>query len=142
MAITESRIPKLNQIGPDPKEWVKAAISFDAQAVGPRKDGHLDIIEISDSKLLSMDSIAYVNTDSRNPYIEGGESSMAKYQVVVKPEEDGGFVVECPSIPGCMSQGETIEEALENIKEAIQGCLEARQELGMPLTVDVYEVEV
>jgi predicted RNase H-like HicB family nuclease len=45
--------------------------------------------------------------------------------------EDGGFVAECPAIPGCVSEGETVEEALSNIKGAIEGCLEslaARQE--------------
>jgi len=40
------------------------------------------------------------------------------------PEEDGGFVVKCPDIPGCVSQGDTREEALANIHEAISLCLE------------------
>ena len=40
-------------------------------------------------------------------------------------EEVGGYVVSCPSLPGCFSQGDTMEEALENIKEAIQACLES-----------------
>jgi predicted RNase H-like HicB family nuclease len=47
-----------------------------------------------------------------------------KYKVVISEGEDGWYVVECPSIPGCVSQGKSIEEALENIKDAIQGCLE------------------
>ncbi len=51
-----------------------------------------------------------------------------KYKVVISDGEDGWFVVECPSIPGCVSQGKTIEEALENIKDAIQGCLEILNE--------------
>ena len=51
-------------------------------------------------------------------------------------------VAECPSIPGCVSQGETEEDALTNIREAIGACLEARAEAGMPLTVTVREVEV
>ncbi len=50
--------------------------------------------------------------------------------------------MECPVIPGCMSQGGTEEEALQNIKEAIQLCLEVRQEKGLPLTVQSLEVEV
>jgi predicted RNase H-like HicB family nuclease len=46
------------------------------------------------------------------------------YKVVVTPDpEDGGFTVSCPAISGCHSEGETIEEALENIKDAIQGCI-------------------
>jgi len=52
------------------------------------------------------------------------------------------LIAECPSIPGCVSQGHSEAEALDNIKEAIVGCLEARAEHGMPLTVEVREVEV
>jgi predicted RNase H-like HicB family nuclease len=52
-----------------------------------------------------------------------------RFRVVLeKDEEVGGYVVSCPSLPGCLSQGETIEEALENIKEAIQACLESLAE--------------
>ena len=47
-----------------------------------------------------------------------------KYKVVISEGEDGWYVVECPSIPGCVSQGKTVEEALENIKDAMYGCLE------------------
>ena len=49
-----------------------------------------------------------------------------KYKVVISEGEDGWYVVECPSILGCVSQGKTIEEALENIKDAIRGCLELK----------------
>jgi predicted RNase H-like HicB family nuclease len=52
------------------------------------------------------------------------------------------IVADCPAIPGCISQGHTEEEALQNIEEAIRGCLEARASHGMPLTVAVREVEV
>jgi predicted RNase H-like HicB family nuclease len=52
------------------------------------------------------------------------------------------WVVECPSIPGCVSQGETKEEALENIKDAIRLCLEVRAEKGYPLTIETRQVEV
>ena len=45
------------------------------------------------------------------------------YRVVIEKGEDFGFVVHCPAIPGCHSQGNTIEEAIENIKDAIRGCL-------------------
>ncbi len=52
-----------------------------------------------------------------------------RFKVVLeKDEEVGGYVVSCPSLPGCFSQGDTIEEALENIKEAIQVCLESLAE--------------
>ncbi len=46
------------------------------------------------------------------------------FKVILEPDEAGGFVVSCPSLSGCYSQGETIEEALKNIKEAILLCLE------------------
>ena len=57
-----------------------------------------------------------------------------KLQVIILPGEDGQLVVECPAIPGCISQGHTREEALANIRDAIEACLELRAELGMPLT--------
>jgi len=52
-----------------------------------------------------------------------------KFQVVLwEDPEDGGYVVECPALPGCVSQGETTDEPLENIKDAIQGWLEVAAE--------------
>ncbi|KPK75715.1 MAG: hypothetical protein AMJ79_10140 [Phycisphaerae bacterium SM23_30] len=65
-----------------------------------------------------------------------------KFQVVIDRDEDGVWVVECPAIPGCVSQGTSKSEALENIKLAIKECLEVRAEKGMPLTVETYQVEV
>ena len=52
-----------------------------------------------------------------------------KYNVIITEGEDGWYVVECPAIPGCVSQGKTVEEALANIKEAIQGCLDVNEML-------------
>lgn len=52
-------------------------------------------------------------------------------QVIVYSGEDGYFVVECPSLPGCISQGQTREEAVVNIKEAIQGYIAALEEDGL-----------
>jgi predicted RNase H-like HicB family nuclease len=65
-----------------------------------------------------------------------------KFIVSLDRDEDGVWVVECPSIPGCVSQGSTREEALKNIKEAIQLCLEVRAEQGLPLTIETHQVEV
>ncbi len=65
-----------------------------------------------------------------------------KFIVTIDRDEDGVWVVECPSIPGCVSQGETKEAALENIKEAIALCLEVRAEKGLPLTIETRQVEV
>ena len=61
-------------------------------------------------------------------------------QVVIYPDrEDGGWVCEVPSLPGCISQGRTRDEALINIREAIDLCLESRSEEGWILPAD-YEV--
>jgi predicted RNase H-like HicB family nuclease len=65
-----------------------------------------------------------------------------KLLVTLERDETGMLVAECPSIPGCISQGKTEIEALANIREAIAGCLETRAENHMPLTVTVREVEV
>jgi predicted RNase H-like HicB family nuclease len=65
-----------------------------------------------------------------------------KFIITIEQDEDGVFVVECPSIPGCISQGKTEQEALENIEDAIKQCLEVRAEKGMPLTVMTREVEI
>ena len=56
------------------------------------------------------------------------------FKVFLEPdEESGGFVITCPSLPGCYSQGDTVEEALENIKEAILLCVEDMQEQNLPI---------
>jgi predicted RNase H-like HicB family nuclease len=65
-----------------------------------------------------------------------------KLLVTLERDESGMLVVECPAIPGCVSQGETEEEAIANIREAISACLEARAAVGMPLTVAIREIEV
>jgi predicted RNase H-like HicB family nuclease len=65
-----------------------------------------------------------------------------KVLVTLEADETGMMVAECPAIPGCVSQGSAESEALENIREAIIGCLEARAANGMPLTIEVREVEV
>ena len=55
-------------------------------------------------------------------------------QVVVYPGEDGYWVVECPSLLGCISQGKTKQEAIANIKEAIEGYVASLEEDGLPVT--------
>jgi predicted RNase H-like HicB family nuclease len=65
-----------------------------------------------------------------------------KFLITIFQDEDGVFVAECPSIPGCVSQGGTEEEAEKNVRDAIKVCLEVRAEKGMPLTVTTREVEV
>ena len=70
------------------------------------------------------------------------EGKRMKFLVTIDRDEDGFWVVECPAIPGCVSQGRSKEEALENIKEAIQLCLEVRAEEGFPLTIETHQIEV
>lgn len=91
-----------------------------------------------------------------------------KFTVILEPEADGGYSVVCPAIPGCVSQGDSLDEALADIREAIllclevrredqaplpaetpemiareiQECLEDRTEEGLPLTIETREVEV
>jgi len=65
-----------------------------------------------------------------------------RFSITFDRDEDGVWVVECPSIPGCISQGRTKKQAEKNIKEAIKLCLEVRAERGMPLTVETGQVEV
>jgi antitoxin HicB len=71
---------------------------------------------------------------------------MAKYKVVFERAEEGGFVVTCPAVPGTVSQGETYEEALANIKEAVELALDCYREDDVPIPEDVEviveEVEV
>lgn len=54
------------------------------------------------------------------------------FKVLLEPDETGGCVVICPSLQGCYSQGETIEEALTNIREAIELCLDELRDRGEP----------
>ena len=65
-----------------------------------------------------------------------------KFVITLDRDEDGVWIAECSSIPGCVSQGDTRDEALANIREAIAACLEVRAERGMPLTVETQQVEV
>jgi predicted RNase H-like HicB family nuclease len=65
-----------------------------------------------------------------------------KLIVTLERDETGMIVAECPAIPGCISQGKTEEEAMANIRKAIQACVEPRAANGMFLTVVTREVEV
>ena len=65
-----------------------------------------------------------------------------KFLVTLERDEDGWIVAECPALPGCVSQGRTEAEALANIREAIAASLETRRAHGLPLGMQVAEVEV
>ena len=63
-------------------------------------------------------------------------------RVLIYPGEDGYWVAECPSLPGCISQGRTRPEAVANIKEAIALYIETLEEDGMPVPEDRLEAQV
>lgn len=63
-------------------------------------------------------------------------------QVILYLGEDGYWVSECPSLPGCISQGKTREEAISNIKEAIEGYVKALEEDNLPVPEEKFETQV
>ena len=67
-----------------------------------------------------------------------------KYRIIIEEDEDGAFVVGCPSLPGCISQGKTRKEAIENIQDAIRGYLESlkKHDEPIPPPIDEEIVEV
>jgi len=69
-----------------------------------------------------------------------------KFRVIIQQDEDGVFVAECPSLPGCISQGKTREEALENIRDAITGYLESlkkhNEPIPPPIDEEIVEINV
>ena len=62
-----------------------------------------------------------------------------KYRIFIKPDESGWFVAECPSLPGCVSQGRTRDEALANIQDAIKGYIESLEKHGDPVPLQITE---
>jgi predicted RNase H-like HicB family nuclease len=60
-------------------------------------------------------------------------------QAFIFPGEDGYWVAECPSLPGCISQGKTRDEAISNIKEAIQGYIKALEQDGLPVPPEHFD---
>ena len=67
-----------------------------------------------------------------------------RFRVLIEQDEDGVFVAECPNLPGCISQGNTREEALANVQDAIRGYLESLEKHGEPIppSIDEEIVEV
>ena len=62
-----------------------------------------------------------------------------RYRVLIEQDEDGMFVVECPSLPGCISQGRTRKESIENIQDAIKGYLESLRKHNEPIPLSIEE---
>jgi len=66
-------------------------------------------------------------------------ASPIRFRILIEQDEDGIFVAECPNLPGCISQGKTREEALENIKDAIKGYLESLEKHKEPIPPSIEE---
>lgn len=67
---------------------------------------------------------------------------MPSYRVLIEQDEDGVFVAECPSLPGCISQGTTRDEAVANMKDAIGGYLESLRRHNEPIPPSTWETTV
>nr|VFK59910.1 MAG: Predicted nuclease of the RNAse H fold, HicB family [Candidatus Kentron sp. UNK]VFK70165.1 MAG: Predicted nuclease of the RNAse H fold, HicB family [Candidatus Kentron sp. UNK] len=67
---------------------------------------------------------------------------MNKFTVILEQDEDGAWVSECPSIPGCVSQGKTRTDAIANIREAIRLCMEVRAEREMASNIETLQLEI
>lgn len=65
-----------------------------------------------------------------------------KFNITLDRDEDGVWIAQCLAIPGCLSQGETKDEAIRKIAEGIALCLEVRAEKGLPLTLETRQIEV
>jgi predicted RNase H-like HicB family nuclease len=95
--------------------------------------GHLQAAAVGEARW------AMVDFPGRKP-----EIAAMKFRVVIEPDEDGVFVAECPTLPGCVSQGKTREEALTNVKDAIAGYLASLRKhdepVPLPITEEVVEV--
>jgi predicted RNase H-like HicB family nuclease len=67
-----------------------------------------------------------------------------RYRIIIEQDEDGMFVAEAPALPGCVSQGKTRKEALDNIQDAIKGYLESLKKHNEPIppSIDEEIVEV
>jgi predicted RNase H-like HicB family nuclease len=65
-----------------------------------------------------------------------------KFLITLVQDEDGMYIAECPAIPGCVSQGQTEEEAVENIREAIIACIKVRSKEVMDLFIPTREIDI
>lgn len=62
-----------------------------------------------------------------------------RFRIIIEQDEDGFFMAECPSLPGCISQGKTRKEALANIKDAMEGYLESLKKHNDPIPPSIEE---
>ena len=62
-----------------------------------------------------------------------------RYRIIIEQDEEGMFIAECPALPGCVSQGKTRKEALENIQDAIKGYIESLKKHNEPIPPPIEE---
>ena len=74
-----------------------------------------------------------------NIYITTKGKKTMKYRILIEQDEDGIYIAECPSLPGCISQGKTRGEALLNIQDAIKGYVESLKKHGEPIPPPIEE---
>lgn len=65
-----------------------------------------------------------------------------KLLITVYKDEDGVYIAECPAVPGCVSQGKTENEAIDNIRSAISECIDVRAERSLPIAATTREIEI
>lgn len=76
-----------------------------------------------------LQDTSHISLDGRKFYKDiftKFEKVKMKFNITIEIDEDGRYVVECTDLPGCLSEGETLKEAIENISESIVGCLNSR----------------
>ena len=61
-----------------------------------------------------------------------------KFRIILEPDEDGVFVAECPTLPGCISEGATRYVAMANMRDAIQGYIHSLEKQGDPVPMDLF----
>jgi predicted RNase H-like HicB family nuclease len=71
--------------------------------------------------------------------VSAAQERLMRYRILISQDEDGVFVAECPSLPGCISQGTTRELALQNMQDAIKGYLESLKKHGDPVPPSIAE---
>jgi predicted RNase H-like HicB family nuclease len=121
--ISANIIPKFPKKFPKKKELLLNSLN-----------SNLLICAFNGGKSLTLNVFCYITLNSlldNNNSLNDKNESM-KFNVTIDRDEDGVWIVECPSIPGCVSQGETKDQALANIQDAIIACLQVRRDLNLP----------
>ena len=102
---------------------------------------HIPYETEEDTHRLNKRAVDNIEEDERT--LDTPESMMGrfrmKFRVLIEPDEDGVFVPQCPTLPGCISQGRTRAEAEANIRDAITGYLESLKKHSEPVPPTIYE---